>query len=503
MRRIASALGLAALAIAAAIAVGAGEDTSGYRIDAIFDNASNVIPGQDVKVAGARAGRIVAVELTPEHKARVKMEVSEQFAPFRTDADCSIQPQSLIGEKFVQCTPGTPRGRELVARGDEAPTVPVAQTHAPVDLDLVFATFRMPYRQRLAVILNELGAGLAGRGTDLNETILRANPALAQARRTLAILDRDRTRLGALVDESDTIIGRLAQRRDRVGDFLDRAAAVTSTTASRSSGLRRTIAGLPPLLTEAKPTLDQLAAFVTTARPVVAGLRRSSPQLERLVGDLDPLADAARPALDELGAMSETGRTAIRDAREPVALLRTFARAARPTGALVDELFQNLRLRGVVEGLQTFTYFGATATSRFDRYSHMLPAHLVGAPCGLYAEKPVEGCSAMFNPSAANAASDARSGATDGRTPGDEEPGSAPSEPSPSAPPAGTPPSASPAPSQVPPSSTVPPSSLPAPLSKLPLPPVKVPPVKVPQVGGGADRQDDSVQSLLDYLLGK
>jgi virulence factor Mce-like protein len=478
-----------ALCVAAAIAIGAGQDTSGYRVDALFDNASNVIPGQDVKIAGARVGRIVQVELTPDHKARVKMEISEQFAPFRTDADRSIQPQSLIGEKFVQCSPGTPNGGKLVGRGDEAPTVPIARTHAPVDLDLVFATFRLPYAQRLAVILNELGAGLAGRGSDLNETIRRANPALGEAQRTLSILDRDRARLGALVDESDAIIGELARRRGRVGDFLDRAAAVTKTTAERSSGLRRTVAGLPPMLTEAKPTLDELAAFMGTARPLVASLRRASPQLERLVTDLGPLADAARPALDRLGDMSDTGRDAVRDAREPVGLLRTFANRARPTGGLVDQLFQSLRARGVVEGLQTFTYFGATATSRFDRYSHILPSHLVGVDCGLYAEKPTPGCDATF--AGTNAVERATKGSDPdvapeqlGPAPVTEQPAPAPT-PAPSAPP-----------SAAPPTSTVPPTSLP---QLPPVPNVPLPPVKLPKPGGDGDQ---SAQDLLDYLLG-
>lgn len=508
MRRIAGVVGAMALCVAAAFAIGAGEDTSGYRVDALFDNASNVIPGQDVKIAGARAGRIVAVELTPDHRARVKMEISEQFSPFRTDADCAVQPQSLIGEKFVQCSPGTPKGRKLVGRGDEAPTVPITRTHAPVDLDLVFATFRLPYAQRLAVILSELGAGLAGRGTQLNDTIRRANPALGQAQRTLAILDRDRDRLGALVDESDTIIAQLARRKGQVGEFLDRAADVTQTVAQRDSGLRRTIRGLPPLLAEARPTLDQLTAFVVTARPVVNGLRTASPQLERLVKDLGPLADAARPALDRLGEMSDTGRGAVRDARGPVALLRTFARRAQPTGSMVNDLFQSMRQRGVVEGLQTFTYFGSTATSRFDAISHILPAHVVGTSCALYALLPDPGCDSTFAGAkvVTQTAARPRTGSEpDGRTPADEEPQPGAPQTAP-APVQGAPAPAPAGPqqpqSQAPPSSTVPPSSLPQlppVVQNLPLP--KVPPLTGGQ--GGGERDDDrAAAGLLDWLLG-
>ena len=75
--------------------------------------------------------------------------------------------------------PGHGARRPLRAEGDEAPTVPLRRNEVPVDLDLVFASMRMPYRQRLSLIVNELGTGLAGRPRELNDAIRQANPALA------------------------------------------------------------------------------------------------------------------------------------------------------------------------------------------------------------------------------------------------------------------------------------------------------------------------------------
>ncbi|MDX6650690.1 MAG: hypothetical protein QOJ97_2641, partial [Solirubrobacteraceae bacterium] len=246
MRRLATIGVLAAAGAVALAGSGAGGDGGNtYRVDAIFDNATNLIPGQDVKVAGAKVGSVVGVRVTRERKARVQMEVDARFAPFRSDADCTIQPQSLIGEKFVQCAPGTPAGRRLRERGGEAPTVPLSRTHSPVDLDLVFGALRLPVRQRFALLVNELGTGLAGRGDDLNAAIRRANPALAQANRVLAILDRDRARLGRLVEDSDTVIAQLAARRDRVPAFLRRAADVASETAARRGRLAESVRRLP------------------------------------------------------------------------------------------------------------------------------------------------------------------------------------------------------------------------------------------------------------------
>jgi phospholipid/cholesterol/gamma-HCH transport system substrate-binding protein len=99
---------LAGLALSAA--GGGGPQIGDYRVDAIFDNASFLIPGQDVKIAGAKAGSVVDVKLTPQHEARIQMRVGKEFAPFRSDADCTIQPQSLIGEKFHPVHAGHPAG---------------------------------------------------------------------------------------------------------------------------------------------------------------------------------------------------------------------------------------------------------------------------------------------------------------------------------------------------------------------------------------------------------
>ena len=63
-----------------------------------------------------------------------------------------------------------------------------------MDLDLIGDIMRLPYRQRLAILLNELGTGLAGRGGELIEVIHRANPALRETDEVLKILaDQNRT----------------------------------------------------------------------------------------------------------------------------------------------------------------------------------------------------------------------------------------------------------------------------------------------------------------------
>src|SRR5204863_4051197 len=162
-------------------------------------------PGQDVRIAGANVGSVTGVAVTPDNKARIEMAIDPRFGPFHSDGDCFIAPQSLIGERFVQCAPGSPRGAVLRESGGHAPTLPLANTHSPVDPDLVLDTYRMPTRQRLTLIVNELGAGLSGNGEALNAAIRRASPAIQATQDVLRIVDRDRQVLGQLIDRSDEV----------------------------------------------------------------------------------------------------------------------------------------------------------------------------------------------------------------------------------------------------------------------------------------------------------
>ena len=477
MRRLAgAAAGLCAVLIGFALsAAGGGSQSGDYRVDAIFDNASFLIPGQDVKVAGAKAGTVVDVKLTPQHKARIQMKVGKEFAPFRSDADCTIQPQSLIGEKFIQCSPGTPQGRPLRSIGGEAPTVPLADTHSPVDIDLVNATFRAPTNQRLALLLDELGAGFAARGDDLNAAIRRANPALQETRRVLGLLSGDRARLRSLITASDEVIGQLARHRGAVKGFLRHGAAVAKVTAQRSAKLEDAARRLPGLLAEAQPALTNLRMLAEQGTPILRDAWAAAPQLRRLAHSAGPLADAARPALTRLGRAAKAAEPALAAAAPVVSELRAFARAALPAGVSVNELVQSLRERGVVEGLQTFTYFAALATSRFDKYSHTLPAHLIGSTCSQYATTTVPGCSANFAGGGATAApkSKKKKRAHHRRARTEHQDSAAPATPAPGAPSLPTP--------------KVPEIQVPG------LPPIHVPDVPKPPLGA---------KGLLDYLLG-
>jgi virulence factor Mce-like protein len=372
--------------------------TGSSRLDAIFDNASFVGKGQDVRVAGATVGKVKDVELTKDRKARISMDIDPGFLPFRQDASCTILPQSLIGEKFVECDPGQPSSPELKAGpGGGATTIPLKNTQSPVDLDLVVAMLGQPTNVRTQLLLNEFGAGFATRGKDLDAIIRRSNPFLQYTRKTLTILQRDKAALGRIVTASDAVLSELDRRKDAINGTFEGAAATLKPTSDYRRQLDRAIRQLPPTLNAVRPALVSLRDLSDDARPTLAALRESSPALSTLAGDLGPLSDAARPALRRLASASRTGAPVLRRSLPKVKLLRSTVDALRPVTPLVTQLNTSLSDNGVVENLAQFIFNVSLATARKDDISHIVPANVLLTPCIMPAESPQAGCSSRFD----------------------------------------------------------------------------------------------------------
>lgn len=430
----------------AASGCGGNGDGDRYRVDAIFDNAGFLIAGQDVKIAGAKVGEVVDVRLTEDRRARIEMAIDRRFAPFRSDADCAIQPQSLIGEKFLQCEPGTTRGRPLTASDGRPPTVPLSNTHSPIDLDLVLGALRQPTTTRAAMLLSGLGSGLAGRAGDLNDAIRRADPAFGAVEELLTEVNAERATIRRLITDAERLVTTVDRGREDAVDFVVAARALTETTAARRAELRTTLQGVPPLLDAARPSLRSLQRLAVGGLPTVRELRAAAPEARRLLASVTPFVSRTDPTLRQLTRTGRDARVAVRASAGQVRRLRRLTTSLRPAAASAAALFESMREKGAVEGLQRFLYWGTAALSRFDSVSHILPAYLQAVDaCNLYATVSTPGCSARFAAggrtvtSRTSDAPAARQPKTGERPRGNEPPRrpaapSAPSSPSPATP---------------------------------------------------------------------
>jgi len=393
-----------------------GENETGTTYEVVFDNAFGLTDGGDLRIAGVRAGTIDNIRLTGGYppKAVVDVKVSQPgFGELREDATCEVRPQSLIGEYFVDCQPGE-SGKRL---GDGG-RVPVEQTTSTIAFDLVNDIMRRPYRERFRLIINELGAGLAGRSDDLSEVLRRAHPGLRETSQTLQILGRQTRTIERLIVDADRTVAALEARKRDVVRFVEEAGNTAEITASRREQLAQSFALLPQFLGELRPAMARLGELADAQTPVLRDLGAASCDLNTFLTRLRPFSDNARPAFRALGGASEAGLDAIRATDEEIAVLRQAAADAPATAKPLRQLLQTLddRDRAVendprakatgppagdkthipaskqggftgMEGFLNYYYWQALATNPFDSVGHILRVS---------ATLDLGGCSAYF-----------------------------------------------------------------------------------------------------------
>jgi ABC-type transporter Mla subunit MlaD len=423
VRRLAAIATGLAVAAALAVVVAAPARSSGgpYTVRAIFDDAAFAAHGEDVRIAGANVGTITSLGITTNKRAAVSLRINDsRFTPFHANAHCAIRPQSLIGEQYVDCDPGTAGTPELARIGQGAGAgsylLPVARTSSPVDTDIVQDISRQPVRQSLAVIIDELGTGLAARGSDLNAVIHRANPALGNTDKVLKILASQNRALAQLATNSDTVLTPLARERRQISGFISQANTTSVASAQRAADISRTFRLFPSFLHQLRPLMADLGTLADQGTPVMTELGQSASAVGRQFASLTPFAGAARTALVNLGRASAESQPSLVATLPLARRLHRLGTAAGPTASSLQRLLDSLNQTGGIQQLMSLLYEGASATNGFNSLGHFTRFEPRNSSCTDYASAAVPGCSANFRD--VQAASTASATATRSTAPG-------------------------------------------------------------------------------------
>jgi virulence factor Mce-like protein len=379
---------------------GAGNGSSGKHYWVELDNAFGLISGGDLKIAGVRAGKITKLKLDRKtNRALVGIQIDKTgFGDLRADTHCDVRPQSLIGEYFVDCQPGT-SPRHLPPDS----VIPVTHTSSTVAPDLVNNVLRKPYRERFSIIINELGAAVAGNGQNLNDAIRRASPALRETDRVLAILANQNRVLGDLVKNGDEVINDLANNKHNVQRWVTEARDTAKASAERQAELAAGFRKLPGFLEQLRPAMAELGNVADQQAPALQKLGSSADQLTRLFKNLGPFAKASRPAFRALGDASKTGDQAVKAARPVVNQLNTFSQGAPELGKNLAIVLEHLDSRDHavekdprspggqgytgLEALMEYVYDQVLSVNVYDSNAHVLKVALQGGgDCADYAD---------------------------------------------------------------------------------------------------------------------
>lgn len=250
-----------------------------------FSDASGLIPGSDVRIAGVRVGQVTDVQLVDREVAEVAFKVDEARR-IPAGSIFSIKYQNLVGQRYLEIARGNGPMNAMLAPDA---TVPESQTRPPLNLTVVFNGFKPLFQALNPADINQLSFEiiqvLQGQSGTVNSLLART------ASLTSTIADRDQVigslitnlntvldtvnardeRLSGLIVSLQQLVSGLAQDRVAIGETLQPIADLTTTTAS--------------LLTEARPPLrddivklGQLSANLNDNRGLVENFLRLTPQ---------------------------------------------------------------------------------------------------------------------------------------------------------------------------------------------------------------------------------
>jgi virulence factor Mce-like protein len=281
-----------------------------YRFDVHFDEASQLAVESDVRISGVSVGKVKGIELADDGLADATIELDPKYAPIPTDTRTMLRQKTLLGETYVELTPGNKDAPPLPEGG----TLPDANVSDAVQLDEIFRAFDEPTRAAFQTWMADAAVAFKGRGIDLNAALGNLDQFAERGDDLLRVLDSQRLAVKKLLADGGATFDAISKQPDQLRGLINNTEAVFSTTAARDTEIREIFQALPTFLDESKLTLDRLAEFSTDTDPLVTqlqpvarqlsgtflALQRLSPELERFFNGLRPVIKRAEPGFSSL-----------------------------------------------------------------------------------------------------------------------------------------------------------------------------------------------------------
>jgi virulence factor Mce-like protein len=176
-----------------------------HQMQIVFPSADGLVAGSDVLEAGAKIGTISAIQPTQTDSALVTVQISNDHWPLHQGITADIRPKSLLGEKYVDLHDGPQTGAAYQASA----VVHAGANSDPVELDQFINSLDPTTRTAVRVLLDDLGAGVAGRGPDLSSAIAAGKADLAHLAVTGQTLNNRDPDLDKILVGLDGLLGKI------------------------------------------------------------------------------------------------------------------------------------------------------------------------------------------------------------------------------------------------------------------------------------------------------
>jgi phospholipid/cholesterol/gamma-HCH transport system substrate-binding protein len=371
--RVAAILALVgAVAVVLLLVLGGG---SSYTVTAEFENASQLVTGNNVNVAGVPVGSVKQISLSDDGQALVKMEISDSaYTPLPAGTHATIRSQSLSGiaNRYVDLALPTTNTSARIASGGE---ISQADTTSEVDLDELFNTLDRPTVAHLQQVIRGFARAYDGVGAKANRGFYYLNPFLSTSRRVFAELNSDQANLSGLVVDGASLMDTLDQKSPEISSLVANLDGMLGTIGSEQSSLASAVGQLPDFMRQFDTTAVNLRAALDDVQPLIDATRPVARKLQPFAKRLRGFARDAVPTVKGLnGIINSPGQnndlielTRLQDPLAQIGVGPVERNGASRPGALpasADSLANSLTQ------LSTLRAYSPELTGWFDDFGH-------------------------------------------------------------------------------------------------------------------------------------
>ena len=333
-----------------------------YEIKVPFNEATQLAEQSDVRVSGVNIGKVRNIALAPNgRQALATVDIDDKYAPLPESTRAILRTKTLLGETYIELTPGDRDGPELA----DGATVPEANVAESVQLDEIFRTFDPETRAAFQAWMQEAAVAIEGQGQGLSYAIGEFEPTFTDLDKLFRVLDSQRLAVGQLFRNGATTFRALRGREGELASLIQSSNAVFQTTARRDRDIEALFRAFPTFLDESKLTLNRLEGFAVNADPLMRQLVPAAQQLSPTLIAFSKLAPEAKGFFEGLApviARAPTGFPALR---------KLFRDDFPPLLRAVDPFLRNLN--PLLTGLDLYKH---EVTSFFGNVAAALGAEL-------------------------------------------------------------------------------------------------------------------------------
>ncbi len=284
---------------------------------AIFSDATGVVKGDDIRIAGVKVGSVKNVQIVDRTRAKVTFSVRDATAVTRSST-ATIRYRNLVGQRYISVTQGVGDTSRL----PDGSTIPLSRTQPALDLTTLFNGFKPLFAALTPADVNRLSYEIIqvfqGEGSNI-EGLLRNTGSVTQ---TLA--DRDQL-IGDVITNLNTVLQTIGDRDQELSSLITQ--------------LRDFVGGLDQDKESILNSLDAVSALTRETADITTGIRpglvSSIKELRQVAGNLNQGRGEIDRALQILPIkLEKIGRTAIYGSFFNFFLCNFTAKVVLPSGTL-------------------------------------------------------------------------------------------------------------------------------------------------------------------------